>query len=51
MIKLCSTIQITVSSILDDRRVTATGYPVKIRVTYKRMRKYYSTGKSLSLEE
>ncbi|KAA6323943.1 Tyrosine recombinase XerC [termite gut metagenome] len=42
---------ITVSSILDDRRVTATGYPVKIRVTYKRMRKYYSTGKSLSLEE
>ncbi|KAA6306603.1 hypothetical protein EZS27_041738, partial [termite gut metagenome] len=29
----------------------ATGYPVKIRVTYKRMRKYYSTGKSLSLEE
>ncbi|KAA6311825.1 Tyrosine recombinase XerC [termite gut metagenome] len=42
---------ITVSSILDDRRITATGYPVKIRVTYKRVRKYYSTGKSLSLEE
>ena len=43
---------ITVSSFLDNRRKTKKGkYPVKIRVTYKRVRKYYSTGKNLSEEE
>jgi integrase len=42
---------ITVASILDDRRATANGYPVKIRVTYKRVRKYYPTGKTLSTED
>jgi hypothetical protein len=43
-------VQITISSILDDRRATVNGYPVKIRVTYKRLRKYYTTGKTLSIE-
>lgn len=43
---------ITVASILDNRRKTIKDtYPVKIRVTYKRDRKYYSTGKELSTEE
>jgi hypothetical protein len=41
---------ITISSILEDRRVTVNGYPVKIRVTYKRLRKYYATSKTLSIE-
>lgn len=43
---------ITVSSILDQRREMKDGvYPVKIRVTFKRERKYYSTGKNMSAEE
>jgi len=43
---------ITVAAILDDRRKTKSGaYPVKIRVTYKRDRKYYSTGKNLSISD
>jgi integrase/recombinase XerD len=43
---------ITVASILDNRKVNQKGfYPVKIRVTYKRVRQYYSTGVSLSPEE
>lgn len=43
---------ITVASILDDRRKTTKGtYPIKIRVTYKRDRKYYSTGKDMTPEE
>lgn len=43
---------ITISSILDQRREMNAGtYPVKIRVTFKRKRKYYSTGKNLSTEE
>lgn len=43
---------ITVSSILDDRKENKTGsYPVKIRVTFKRVRKYYSTGKMLSVDD
>ena len=43
---------ITVAAILDNRRETKSGtYPVKIRVTYKRDRKYYSTGKNLSVSE
>ncbi len=43
---------ITVASMLDDRRKTIKGsYPIKIRVTYKRERKYYSTGKELNPEE
>ena len=57
MCKLCANFQamytysnngITVTSILDDRREKESGYPVKIRVTFKRERKYYSTGKTLS---
>jgi hypothetical protein len=41
-----------VAAILDNRRETKSGaYPVKIRVTYKRNRKYYSTGKNLSISE
>lgn len=43
---------ITISSILDQRREMKEGvFPVKIRVTFKRERRYYSTGKNLSLEE
>ena len=43
---------ITVASYLDDRRQTQDGkFPIKIRVTYKRERKYYSTGKKASQEE
>ena len=43
---------VTVASIIDDRRATIENlYPVKIRVTYKRVRKYYSTGKTLSFVE
>jgi len=43
---------ITVASILDDRREMSTGtYPVKVRVTYKRERKHYSTGKNLNVSD
>jgi integrase/recombinase XerD len=43
---------ITVASILDDRKANKEGdFPVKIRVTYKRNRKYYLTGKSLKVNE
>lgn len=43
---------ITVTAMLDNRRETKSGaYPVKIRVTYKRDRKYYSTGKNLTVSE
>lgn len=42
---------ITVAAILDDRREKKGGvYPVKIRVTYNRIRKYYPTGKALTHE-
>jgi hypothetical protein len=37
---------------LDNRRENVSGkYPVKIRVTWKRDRKYYATGKELTLDE
>ena len=37
---------ITVASILDSRKEKRSGlFPVKIRVTYLRDRKYYTTGK------
>ena len=43
---------ITVSSILDVRKPNSIGkYPVKIRVTYRRERKYYSIRISLDGEE
>lgn len=43
---------ITVSVMLDTRRTKLDGKcPVKIRVTYKRTRWYYSTGKDLTQEE
>jgi len=43
---------ITIASMLDSRRGIKDGkFPVKIRVTFSRDRKYYSTGKSLSIEE
>ena len=42
---------VTVSSILDNRRATNDNlYPIKIRVTFQRIRKYYSTGKYLKSE-
>lgn len=41
-----------VSVMLDTRRMKADGrYPVKIRVSYKRSRWYYSTGKDMTPEE
>lgn len=43
---------ITIAAILDTRRSKSTGdYPVKIRVTYKRIRSYYATGKNLSKDD
>lgn len=43
---------INVSLFLDNRRENKTGdYPIKVRVTYKRVRKYYSTGKSLCVQD
>ncbi len=43
---------ITVSSILDDRRSTKDNlFPVKIRVTFLRIRKYYSTGKYVTSDD
>jgi hypothetical protein len=42
---------VTGSSILDDRRATKDNlFPVKIRVTFQRIRKYYSTGKYMASE-
>lgn len=43
---------IAVAAMLDARRTKSDGkYPVKIRVTYNRVRYYYPTGKDLSPEE
>lgn len=43
---------VTVSSVLDIRRAKKNGlYPVKIQVTYKRIQKYYATGKELLPED
>jgi integrase/recombinase XerD len=43
---------VTVICMIDDRRATVDKtFPIKIRVTYKRERKYYSTGKNLLMEE
>lgn len=43
---------ITVASILDKRKTNKKGsYPVKIRVTHKRVRHHYLTGKDLKIEE
>ena len=43
---------VTISSILDNRRATNDNlYPIKIRVTFQRVRKYYSTGKYITTEE
>ena len=43
---------ITVATVLDTRREkTSGGYPVKIRVTYRRKRTYFQTGKNLSVDE
>lgn len=43
---------ITVCSILDSRRKTQVETsPIKIRVTYKRERKYYSTGKLITQDD
>ncbi|MDR3129471.1 MAG: site-specific integrase [Tannerellaceae bacterium] len=43
---------VTVALFLDTRREKKSGkFPVKVRVTYQRKRKYYPTGKDLSPEE
>lgn len=47
-----STNGITLKAILDSRRAAKNGlYPVRVRVTYKREQKYYSTGKTLSQDD
>lgn len=43
---------ITVLTILDTRRKKLRGlYPVKVQVLYKRIQKYYATGKELSVKD
>ncbi|QMU30128.1 site-specific integrase [Adhaeribacter radiodurans] len=43
---------VTVTAMLDNRRANKEGlFPIKVRVTYQRERKYYSTGKALSIED
>ncbi|WP_297626129.1 site-specific integrase [uncultured Rikenella sp.] len=43
---------VTVSSVLDTRRAKKNGlFPVKIQVAYKRVQKYYPTGKELDTAE
>lgn len=43
---------ITIASIIDKRKINQQGsYPIKIRVTYKRVRHHYLTGKNLKIEE
>lgn len=43
---------VTVAVVLDKRRMKQTGcYPVKIRVAYRRIQKYFATGKDLSTQE
>lgn len=43
---------ITISTVLDTRRKDKFGnYPIKVRVTYKRKRVYYSTGKKITEQE
>ena len=43
---------VTVLTILDTRRTKQSGlYPVKVQVVYKRVQKYYTTGKELSPDE
>ena len=43
---------ITVLTILDTRRKKQRGlYPVKVQVLYKRIQKYYATGKELSVKD
>ena len=43
---------VTLEAVLDKRSLTKAGlYPVKIRVTHKRVPKYYGTGKYLSEDE
>lgn len=39
---------VTVASVLDTRRIKQNGsYPIKIRVTYRRIQRYFPTGKEL----
>lgn len=43
---------VSLSSVLDTRRAKKNGlYPVKIQVVYKRIQRYYPTGKELSPDE
>lgn len=43
---------VSVTSVLDTRRIKNNGrYPVKIQVIYKRIQKYFGTGKELQLDE
>lgn len=43
---------VTVSTIIDTGHVRKDGlYPVRVRVTYRRIRQYYSTGKAMTPED
>lgn len=43
---------ITVLTVLDKRRAKSNGlYPVKVQVVYRRVQKYYPTGKELTVDE
>ncbi|KAA3439620.1 site-specific integrase [Rufibacter hautae] len=43
---------VTLATVLETRKVNKDGlHPVRVRITYKRQRSYYSTGKVLSPEE
>ncbi len=43
---------VTVLTILDSRRTKQSGlYPIKVQVVYKRVQKYYTTGKELSIDD
>lgn len=42
---------ITIASILDKRRAYANGgYPIRIRVNWRKNKKYYTTGKTCTIE-
>lgn len=43
---------ITILTVLDTRRAKKSGlFPVKVQVIYKRIQKYYNTGKELNVED
>jgi integrase/recombinase XerD len=44
--------RISVLTVIDSRRPSKSGeYPIKVQVVYKRIQKYYLTGKEISIED